>query len=231
MGKLKPLILLGLGVFFALIVSIFSHNWLKEQSRKVRVVKIKAATPPMVRPKVIPSTAATGGISSRIDPEKRAIAMRIDEISGIAGFIRSGDRVDVLLTAQKTEMDDKTPGGLKPIRTSKIVLENILVLATGKEVKSRGDKRKTQAGNIITLEVTPEECEKLALTIREGDVRLILRNPDSSASAGNDKGAVLKDLLEPHIEKQAVELITGGKMNKLEFSFPAEGDKSKNESQ
>ena len=59
---------------------------------------------------------------------------------------------------------------------TKIVLENILVLATGTELEKSGKQEKPAQVDVITLEVTPEEGEKLALAAPEGKLQLALRN-------------------------------------------------------
>ena len=78
-----------------------------------------------------------------------------------------GNRVDVLVTITPDRRGSSNP-------VTKIVLENILVLAAGPEVEKKG-KEPTNV-NVITLEVTPEEAQKLALAATEGKLQLALRN-------------------------------------------------------
>jgi pilus assembly protein CpaB len=88
-----------------------------------------------------------------VTPGKRALGVKGDTVIGISGFVLPGNRVDVLATM-------KRPGSQKKV--TKLVLENILVLATGTEVQTN-DKGEPAPVDVYTLEVTPEDGEKLAL--------------------------------------------------------------------
>jgi len=128
---------------------------------------------PIFESRLAPQTIQTGGVAALISPKKRAVAVKVDKIIGVSGFIHAGNRVDVLVTLASGR-------SLTPI--TKIVLENILVLAVGPDLEKKG-KEPTPV-DVITLEVTPEEAEKLALSATEGKVQLALRN-------FNDTGDVL----------------------------------------
>ena len=98
----------------------------------------------------------------------------MDKVIGVSGFIHPGNRVDVIVTlSQSGKM-------ITPI--TKTVLENTLVLATGSETDKSGNREKPSQVDVITLEVTPEEGEKLALAASEGKLQLALRN---AADTGN----------------------------------------------
>jgi pilus assembly protein CpaB len=75
--------------------------------------------------------------------------------------------VDILVTLAA----GKTPAPL-----TKTILENILVLAAGPETETKGKEEKPSNVDVITIEVTPEEAEKVALAASEGKVQLALRN-------------------------------------------------------
>lgn len=122
---------------------------------------------PILESKLAPTSIKTGGVAAVITPKKRAIAVKVDKTIGVSGFIFPGNRVDVLVTMQ---------AGKNPIPLTKIVLENILVLAAGPEMETRGKEQKPTNVDVITLEVTPEEAEKLALAASEGKLQLALRN-------------------------------------------------------
>ncbi|MDO9543174.1 MAG: Flp pilus assembly protein CpaB [Kiritimatiellia bacterium] len=225
MGKIKPIILLGVGVVSALMVSIFAYNWLQQESMKAgsrKAEAVKIMPPPAVtnEPKPVASPPVIDKMSLRISPEKRAMAVRVNEVIGVAGFIEPGDHVDALVVTRREE-----PGnpGVKPVNISKIVLENIPVLAIGKEVESGGrSKEKQQAASVATLEVTPEQGEKLALAVREGEIYLALRNPRSAETLSATKGAVLEHLLWPTNKTVTVEIVAGDKISKVEFRSAAE---------
>ncbi|NJD55922.1 MAG: Flp pilus assembly protein CpaB, partial [Nitrospirae bacterium] len=121
---------------------------------KVLILPVKA-NEPILRSRLAPDSIATGGVAAVIDPNKRAMAVRVDKIIGVSGFVRPGNRVDVLVSLQR-------PGeGSNSI--TKIVLQNIPVLAAGTEMEQRGKSEKPVAVDVITLELTPDEAEKLAL--------------------------------------------------------------------
>lgn len=122
---------------------------------------------PIFETKLAPTSVKTGGIAAVITPKKRAIAIRVDKTIGVSGFIHPGNRVDILVTMAT----GKTPAPL-----TKTILENILVLAAGPETETKGKEEKPSNVDVITIEVTPEEAEKVALAAAEGRIQLALRN-------------------------------------------------------
>jgi pilus assembly protein CpaB len=123
-----------------------------------------------------------GGLSSVIGEGKRAITVKVNEVIGVAGFALPGNLVDVMVNT-KDEAD-------KPV--SKIVLEQILVLAVAQEANR--DETKPKVVSAVTLEVTPEQAEKLDLARSIGSLSLVLRNQldkNGTMSAGARK----RDLL------------------------------------
>ena len=123
---------------------------------------------PILESRLAPTEVKTGGVAAVISPKKRAVAVKVDKVIGVSGFIHPGNRVDVLMTLA-------TGRTFSPV--TKTILENILVLAVGSETKERkGPEEKSSPTDVITLEVTPEEAEKLALAATEGRLQLALRN-------------------------------------------------------
>jgi pilus assembly protein CpaB len=123
---------------------------------------------PIFESRLAPVEVKTGGVAAVISPKKRAIAVKVDKVIGVSGFIHPGNRVDILMTLA-------TGRTFNPV--TKTILENILVLAVGSETKERkGSEEKSSPTDVITLEVTPEEAEKLALAATEGRLQLALRN-------------------------------------------------------
>jgi pilus assembly protein CpaB len=122
------------------------------------------------------------GLTARLEAGKRAVAVKVDEIIGVSGFIVPDDRVDVIVTTTppgSTNQEDKV---------SKIVLQNKRVLSVAQNVEQK--EGKPQLARSITLEVSPEESEKLSLASQEGSVVLALRGTgdDSEAkTAGSNK--------------------------------------------
>jgi pilus assembly protein CpaB len=111
--------------------------------------------------RLAPISVKTGGVAAIVTPGKRAMSIKGDQVLGVSGFVRPGNRVDILMTTK-----GKT----------KIVFENVRVLATGKSL-GKDPKKKTSPASTYTFEVTPEEGERLALvTQKKGKIRLALRN-------------------------------------------------------
>lgn len=123
---------------------------------------------PIFESRLAPNTVKTGGVAVLVNPEKRAMAVKVDKFIGVSGFINPGNQVDVLVTIDKP--DERSA----PV--TKIVLQNVVVLATGSELEKKGKDDKPTKVDVITLEVTPEEAEKLALAATEGRIQLALRN-------------------------------------------------------
>lgn len=156
---------------------------------------------PVLEHRLAPVSVTVGGLSAVLSPEKRAMAVKVDEVVGVAGFLYPGSRIDVLVT-----MREETPGGSNPL--SKIVLQNILVLAAGTEMERKGKEEKPASVTVVTLEVTPEDGEKLALAANAGKLQLALRNP-LNAETITTRGATIPVLLAYALPEKAQ--VTGRK--------------------
>src|SRR6202521_2519460 len=110
---------------------------------------------------------AGSGLPSLIPPGMRAVSVRVNEVVSVAGFVGPGTRVDVLLTG--------TPNGSSESQTT-TVLQNVAVIASGHtlERNAAGDAQNTP---VITLLVSPDDADRLALASSEGRIQLALRNP------------------------------------------------------
>jgi len=135
---------------------------------RVLVFPVKSKEP-IFESRLAPISVKTGGVAAMVSPKKRAIAVKVDKVIGVSGFIHPGNRVDVLVTLASASGKTSTP-------ITKTVLENILVLTTGPEIETKGKEEKPFPAEVITLEVSPEEAEKLALAAAEGRLQLALRN-------------------------------------------------------
>ncbi len=141
---------------------------------------------PIMESKLAPIDVTTGGVSAVMDPQKRAMAVKVNEVVGLPGFVQPGDRVDVMVTFER-------PGNKTNAQITKVVLENSLVLATGTQME-RVDGEEPKAVKVITLEVTLEEAEKLAMASNGGKIRLALRSP-LNAEIKKTRGAKFSDLM------------------------------------
>ncbi len=161
-----------------------------------------------------------GGISALVAPGKRAMAVKGNKVMGLAGFIRPGNRVDVLVTL---------PVGEREQKITKLVLEKMPVLATGTELEPAGDGEKPSSVDVYTLEVTPEESEKLALAATEGTLNFALRNEadqESVLTNGADTAATLASLRPVRVRtapdgapraEVVVEVIRGASRDRMRF--------------
>ena len=110
---------------------------------------------------------AGSGLPALIPPGMRAVSVRVNEVVSVAGFVTPGTRVDVLLTG--------APDGSGEKQTT-TVLQNVAVLASGQRLE-RNSNGEAQNTAVITLEVTPEDAQRLTLASSEGHIQLALRNP------------------------------------------------------
>ena len=125
---------------------------------------------PILHSKITSGEAGKGALSVMLPVGMRAVAVRVDDVVGVAGFIHPGDHVDVIVTMRPTDR------GEAPY-TSKIILQNIKVLAVGKEVESGGrDPMKPVSATVATLMVSSEQAEQLALSAAKGQLLLALRS-------------------------------------------------------
>jgi pilus assembly protein CpaB len=161
---------------------------------RVLVSHVKA-NEPILEYKLAPREVTAGGVAAVTRVEKRAMAVKVDDVVGVAGFINPGNHVDVLVTIQQSSQQS-------PPET-KTVLQNVLVLATGPDLDRKGKEEKPSSVKVITLEVTPEEGEKLALAATEGKIVLALRNQLNEAAVLT-KGATIPSLLNSYRVKEEV---------------------------
>ena len=116
-------------------------------------------------------------LSNLLAPGMRAVTIRIDEIAGVGGFVMPGDRVDVVLTRDAgaiQEVQGAAQGASGSTIATEIVVENVKILTVGQGM----DERQTapQVASSVTLEVTPEDANKVALARNVGSLSLSLRS-------------------------------------------------------
>ena len=148
---------------------------------------------PVLESKLTPM-GTKGGLSAVIADGKRAITVRVNDVVGVAGFALPGSFVDIIVNTQKDKQDSKASAERTDQSISKIVLEKILVLAVAQEVNR--DETKPKVVNAVTLEVSPDEAEKLDLARSVGSLSLVLRNqmdPRPAETAGATKNSLLKE--------------------------------------
>jgi pilus assembly protein CpaB len=121
---------------------------------------------PLTESKLAP-TGAGAGLPPTIPAGMRAISVKVNEVIGVAGFVVPGTRVDVVVTLSKQEES-----------LSRVVVSNVQVLTAGtKYDMDQAKDGKPVPSTVVTLLVTPEDAERIALASAEGSIMLTLRNP------------------------------------------------------
>jgi pilus assembly protein CpaB len=142
-----------------------------KDGRRMALASISRNEPILHDKITAPGQLAT--LSTVLEPGKRAVTVRVDDIRGVAGFIQPGDRVDVVLI--RTEAETKTKEGY-----SDIILQSVKVLAIDQLTGERTDK--PQIAKAVTLEVNEEDAQRILLAGNIGRLSLILRQPDEAKS-------------------------------------------------
>ena len=145
-----------------------SFDSVEKLTGRVAVMNI-APREPITEPRLAAEGTA-GGLSAVIPEGYRAMTVKVDDVVGISGFIMPGTLVDVVVVIDPAER----AGMQDPI--SKIVLQNIKVLANGQNIDKPNDQREANSVKAVTLLVLPEQAEKLALASSEGKLQLVMRN-------------------------------------------------------
>ena len=134
--------------------------------RRMALVAI-ALNEPVLRGRIT-APGQRAALSSMLDPGKRAVTVRVDDVRGVAGFIQPGDRVDVVLI--RTEAESKIKEGY-----SDVILQYAKVLAIDQITGERTEQ--PTIAKAVTLEVSAEEAQKILLATNVGRLTLILRQP------------------------------------------------------
>ncbi len=108
-----------------------------------------------------------GGMTTLIPEGMRALAVRVDEVVGVAGFVIPGTRVDVLLSMAKGTPTNE--------ESTRILMQNITTIAAGQTIQRDAEGKPMQVP-VITVLVTPEQAETLVLASKEGRIQMALRN-------------------------------------------------------
>jgi pilus assembly protein CpaB len=155
---------------------------------------------PITETKLAPREAG-GGLPPTIPQGMRALSVKVDEVVGVAGFAVPGTHVDVLATV--TENNDSR---------TRTVVSNIQVLTAG----TRYDQQEAKNGKpipttVVTLLVTPDDAEKIAMAAQGGKVMLALRNPMDTVPTAT-QGVRLATLIGPPAPPPVVRTVEGRKV-------------------
>lgn len=132
------------------------------------------------------AASATGVMSYIIPQGHRAVTVGVNEVAGVAGFIVPNNRVDVVLTTP-------IPNHPKNETITKIVLQNVPVLATGQITEQKDGKPVVVP--TVTMDLTPEDSEILVHSSRKGSLQLLLRNIIDTAQVDVQDGTTINTVL------------------------------------
>jgi pilus assembly protein CpaB len=137
----------------------------------------------------------SGGLPAVIPEGYRAMTVKVDDVVGVSGFVMPGSYVDVVAVIVPVAAQGTQSQG--PI--SKIVLQHIKVLASGAKIDSPDNQREPNQTKAVTLQVTPDQAEKLSLAANEGKLTLVMRSytdQEPSQTKGANKQSLLTDAVE-----------------------------------
>lgn len=169
-----------------------------------RVTRSVIAQNELVLERTLLHAGVGGSLAAVITPGMRAVTIPVNEVAGVAGFAFPGNYVDVLLATK----DDSGQA------TSKIVLQRVLVLAVDQD-RSIKDETKGRIGKAVTLEVTPQQAEKIDVARAVGTLSLALRSQEdglpgsSSGARKGDFGLTQSGSQETQSGQPTVEVIRG----------------------
>lgn len=133
-----------------------------------KVVNVRVFRGEALLPAKLAGSEAGRGLSALLAPGMRAVAVRVDDVVGVAGFVHPGDNVDVIVTMRHD--------GASQATSSKVILQNIKVLAVGKELDGQAKRPdKVVPATVATLQVDAAASEHLALAATQGKILLSLR--------------------------------------------------------
>jgi pilus assembly protein CpaB len=140
------------------------------------------------------------GLTTKIPEGMRAISVRSNEVTGVAGFLYPGSRVDVLVTYKGENM---------PNTSTHTILQDVEVLTAGQRIEP-DPQGKPETVNVVTVLLNPQDSEKLALATQQGTIQFVLRN-------GADKTKVTT------VPVQMSQMMSGEPIKKPVENRPASG--------
>ena len=149
---------------------------------------------PLTEAKLMPKEGPTSVLTYKIPEGHRAMTVGVDQVAGVAGFITPGNMVDVVLIAN-------LPGSTQTL--GKIVLQNVPVLAVGQIIDQK--EGKPVVVPTVTMDVTPEDAENLAIASTQGRLQLVLRRFGDKEEAKTTGATITKVFSGARVEAKAAE--------------------------
>jgi pilus assembly protein CpaB len=184
---------------------------------------------PLMEGKLAPQLAGRGGIMPMLVPEgQRGVTIKLDDAMRESGFVMPNSRVDVLVSMPK--------GSGSSEKIAKVILQDVTVLAAGQTVEMKDNKPVTNT--TVTLALTPQQVERLAVAQSDGKLMLVqrnLRDTEVVRTPGATPSSLLSDVAPPPkpdakvvvarsaplplpaIEKYPVAVIRGSKVSEQVF--------------
>jgi pilus assembly protein CpaB len=140
---------------------------------------------PITNAKLAP-VGAESGLSAALPQGMRAVTVEVNDVIGVAGYVKRGDRVDVLATA--------STGSFAKDPAAKVVLQDVEILAIKRNPDTEeSKKRSVKQTQVVTLALDMDQTERLALASNEGNLLLALRK-QGDRSKSETKGVLLTSL-------------------------------------
>ncbi len=128
---------------------------------------------PLVAGSVVGADAST--FSSRIRQGIRAMSVLVDEVNSVSGMLQPGDRIDLLFSVRPPVALGQPPAA----EVTVTLMQDLAVLATGRQVRAGADDGgAARHFTAITVEVSPEQAQRLIVAQRSGKLTAMLRHPD-----------------------------------------------------
>ena len=169
-----------------------SKKDLFKEGRRITLATIQQNEP--ILNSKITGPGERASLSTLLDKDKRAITIRVDDVRGVAGFILPGDRVDVVLIRSDSESGVRRD-------YSDLLLQDVKVIAV--DQLSSEQKNSPTVAKAVTLEVTPQQAQKISLASDVGHLSLILRKAGDSNVVANQR-VTTSDLSEAAAERRPV---------------------------
>jgi len=165
-----------------------------------------------------------GFLAAVLAPGMRAVSIGVDPVTGVAGLVWPGDRVDVILT----QNIDQAGSRASRLVTSETVLGNVRVIAVDQDIAQGTPVNGTSAGRLVgtvTLEATSDEAEKLAVATQLGHLSLAVRSADDLRPGGSAVGMSMTGAdVSPELARASaaaagshVQVIQGGERGEVTF--------------
>ena len=141
---------------------------------------------PIIESRLAPKGSG-GGFVATIKPGMRAVAIRVNDINGLGGFVLAGMHVDIIISGTPPNSQSANTGAV-----AKTLLQDIEVISDGQNIQ-KDSEGKPVVVNLVNVQVTPDQAEILNLATNDTRVQLVLRNPIDH-SVAQTKGVVLSQL-------------------------------------